>query len=377
MPPKELHCLGKIFFHSTHLEINVITQLILAVSCAVFVSALCSIVEAVLYSVPMSHIEILTKKGKPSGKILKKLKKDINQPITAILTLNTVAHTMGAAIAGAAAITVFGEKNISIFSLIFTFIILVFSEILPKTAGVTYAKPLSSLIAYPLTWTVSLLKPITFICHAFTHLIPGGSDKDLVSTDEILAITGLSRKSGEIDQEQEGVIRNIIELRHKTVRQVMTPRTVTFTLDKNLSIKKARQLRESWNLHSRVPIYSESPDDIIGIVLRKDVLLHAVEGREQQKLKIITQPVHFVPETAHLNTVLLDFFELRQHLFCVVDEYGGFTGVISLEDIIEEIMGMEIMDESDHDKTMRQMARDKSQKLMSGKRQIGSEQKTE
>jgi CBS domain containing-hemolysin-like protein len=220
-----------------------------------------------------------------------------------------------------------------------------------------------------------VLRPLTFLCHVFTRLIPGSKDSDLVSTDEILAITGLSRKSGEIDREQEGVIRNIIELRKKTVRQVMTPRTVAFTLDKNLSIKKARLLKDKWNLHSRVPVYSESPGDIIGIVLRKDVLLHAVEGREHQQLKLITRPVHFVPETARLNTVLLDFFERRQHLFCVVDEYGGFTGVISLEDIIEEIMGMEIIDESDHDKTMRDQARDQSRKYMTARMRMGSKEK--
>ncbi|MEN8256555.1 MAG: hemolysin family protein [Thermodesulfobacteriota bacterium] len=352
-----------------------ITQLVLAISCAVLISALCSIVEAVLYSVPMSHIEILTQKGQRSGEILKDLKKDINQPITAILTLNTVAHTMGAAIAGAAAATVFGAESITFFSIVFTFIILILSEILPKTAGVTYAKPLSSLIARPLSLLVTILKPITFACHAFTILIPGAKDSDLVSADEVLAITGLSRKSGEIDQEQEGVIKNIIELRKKTVRQVMTPRTVTFTLDTDLSIKSARKMRDNWELHSRVPVYTESPDNIIGIVMRKDVLLHAVDGNEQQKLKLLVSPIHFVPETARLNTVLLDFFELRQHLFCVVDEYGGFTGVISLEDIIEEIMGMEIMDESDHDKTMREMARDKSQEFMSDKIQMSPQEK--
>lgn len=354
-----------------------ITLLIVAVSSAVLISALCSIIEAVLYSVPVSHIEILIKEKKRSGLLLKKLRSNINQPITAILTLNTVAHTMGAAVAGAAAISVFGEDKLTLFSVVFTFIILIFSEILPKTAGVTYAKPLASLIALPLSWTVKLLKPITFICHAFTLLIPGAKNSELVSAEEILAITGLSRKSGEIDREQEGVIKNIIELAEKNVRHVMTPRTVTFTLDKDLSIKAARALRDKWNQHSRAPVYDKSPDNIIGIVLRKDVLLHAAERQEHKKLSTIVTPVHFVPETARLNTVMLDFFEKRQHLFCVVDEYGGFTGVISLEDIIEEIMGMEIMDESDHEQTMRQMARDQSQRLMSGKMQMGANKEEE
>jgi CBS domain containing-hemolysin-like protein len=175
----------------------------------------------------------------------------------------------------------------------------------------------------------------------------------------------LSRKSGVIDAQQEGFIKNIIDLKKKTVREAMTPRTVTFTLDKNLSVAEAQLMQDQWNRHSRVPVYDKNPNDIIGIVLRKDVLLCVAEGKDRRTLFSLMKPVHYVPETAQLNTILLEFFEQRQHLFCVVDEYGGMTGVISLEDIIEEIVGQEIIDETDPTKSMREIARDKGKTFLS------------
>ena len=145
----------------------------------------------------------------------------------------------------------------------------------------------------------------------------------------------------------------------------MTPRTVTFVLSDNLTIKEATEMKERWELHSRVPVYNQNPDDIVGIVLRKDLLLGAAEGNDDIKLSEIMHPVHFVPEAAPLNQVLTDFFEKRQHLFVVVDEYGVVTGVISLEDVIEEIVGHEIMDESDTTQDMRELARLKRKHIMS------------
>ncbi len=341
-----------------------LTQLIIAVGLAIGISAICSLFEAILFSVSASHVEILASEGKHSGKLLKDLKTNIHKPITAILTLNTIAHTMGAAIAGAAAVSVFSEGYISIFSILFTLAILILSEILPKTVGVTYAKELSPVIALPLSWLVIMLTPIIYLCDLITKLIPGKNKMANVSAKEVLAITSLSRKSGQLDQDQEGVIKNMIELKDKTVRQAMTPRTVTFTLDETNTIEEAHKKRDELNRHSRIPIYTGQADEISGIVLRKDVLLSLVDGRKSRPLNILKKPVHFVPESASLNTVLLDFFDRRQHLFCVVDEYGGFTGVISMEDIIEEIMGREIIDESDEEKTMRELARAKGKKVL-------------
>ncbi|MFZ5759196.1 MAG: hemolysin family protein [Thermodesulfobacteriota bacterium] len=346
-----------------------ILKLCLAVGLALLVSALCSICEAVLYSVPASHVEILARANKFSGNLLKKLKSNIQQPITAILTLNTIANTMGAAIAGAAAAAVFGDRYLSWFSAALTFAILLFSEILPKTAGVIYCKQLAPWIAIPLTGLIKVLSPIVWICQHATRLLPGYDKKAEISAEEIRAMAILSRKSGVLDLQQEGIIKNIIDLKDRTVRQAMTPRTVTFTLEKHMTIADAKLKSEEWNRHSRVPVYNRNPNDIVGIALRKDLLLSIVEGKENRTLGAIMKPPHFVPETAPLNRILLQFFERRQHLFCVVDEYGGMTGVISLEDIIEEIVGQEILDESDHpSKTMRDIARDKSRLLFARKK---------
>lgn len=337
-----------------------LTQLILAVGFAVAISALCSVFEAVLYSVPLSRVELLVQKRPYLGNTLKKLKKDIHRPITAILTLNTIANTAGAAVAGAAAAVVFGEQHLPIFFAAFTITILLFSEIIPKTLGVTYCKTLAPWITLPLHGMVKLLTPAVWFIHTITRRLGGGSDEEiLVSAKEVAAFATISQKTGAIDDQEANVITNILELRHKRVRDAMTPRTVTFTLDSGLTVAEAREFEKQWNFHSRVPVYDGEPDNIAGIVMRKDVLLSAAGGRKEEKLKDLMHPVHFVPEGARLTQVLLDFFEQRRHLFVVVDEYGGFTGVISLEDVIEEIVGREIIDESDQIKDMRELAKRK------------------
>jgi len=345
-----------------------VTQLILATGSAIIISAFCSIIEAVLYSVPQSQVEVMASSGKKSGLILKKLKKNIQQPITAILTLNTIANTMGAAVAGASAAVVFGEENLVWFSVFFTLTILLFSEILPKTAGVAYARILATWIAIPLNGLVKIMSPLIWLCQAVTHLIPRQEKEALVSIEEIQAVAVLGRKSGEIEPQQEKVIANILKLQDKTVRQVMTPRTVVFSLSEHLTIGEALKQKEQWSRHSRVPVFDKDQDDVVGVVLSRNVLLSLSEGNKMQKLSELTQPVHFVPEAAPLNRILIEFFEQRIHLFVVVDEYGGVTGVISLEDIIEEIVGREIIDESDKAGNLREYARHKK-KLLQKKQQ--------
>lgn len=345
-----------------------VTQLILATGSAIIISAFCSIIEAVLYSVPQSQVEVMASSGKKSGLILKKLKKNIQQPITAILTLNTIANTMGAAVAGASAAVVFGEENLVWFSVFFTLTILLFSEILPKTAGVAYARILAIWIAIPLNGLVKIMSPLIWLCQAVTHLIPRQEKEALVSIEEIQAVAVLGRKSGEIEPQQEKVIANILKLQDKTVRQVMTPRTVVFSLSEQLTIGEALKQKEQWSRHSRVPVFDKDQDDVVGVVLSRNVLLSLSEGNKKQKLSELMQPVHFVPEAAPLNRILIEFFEQRIHLFVVVDEYGGVTGVISLEDIIEEIVGREIIDESDKAGNLREYARHKK-KLLQKKQQ--------
>jgi CBS domain containing-hemolysin-like protein len=334
-----------------------ILQLSLSVGFAVIVSALCSIFEAALYSLPMSQVEITSQSHKRIGRILMGLKKDIHRPITAILTLNTIANTAGAAVAGAAAAAVFGDGGMVWFSAAFTMTILLFSEILPKTLGIAYCRGLAVWIAYPIHWMVVLLSPFVFLIQTIVNLLPSRGDGLLVSAEEIQALARQSQKSGEISLQERRVITNIIDLKNKTVRQVMTPLPVTFMLDAALPVNRAAQIREGLNMHSRIPVYEKNRDDIVGIVLRKDVLTCAARGEEKKVLRELMEPAHFVPETSRLTGVMLEFFDRHKHLFIVVDEYGAVTGVVSLEDILEEIMGREIIDESDKDADLREMAR--------------------
>jgi CBS domain containing-hemolysin-like protein len=210
---------------------------------------------------------------------------------------------------------------------------------------------------------VIVLKPIIQVCQAVTRLIPKTTGSQ-ISAEELTTIARLSLKSGDIEKDQERVIANIIDLRNKNVRQVMTPRTVTFSLNREMTVAKAAPLTEKWGIHSRVPIYGRDSNDVVGIVLSYKVMQAAAEGGHDRRLEEIMQPVHFVPEIAPLNKVMLEFFDKKQHLFVVVDEYGSVTGVISLEDILEEIIGREIVDESDMTKDMRALAREKQTGLI-------------
>jgi len=337
----------------------VLHTLVISVTLAITVSALCSVCEAVLYSITASQVEMLKKNGVDSAKHLQNLRADIDEPITAILTLNTIANTIGASVAGAAAAHLFGDKNLILFSAIFTLTILIFSEILPKTIGVTYAFRLAPIITTPLRIMVIMLKPIVWFCRSITNLLPQKSE-DTISAEEIQTIAALSRESGDIEENEEKVINNIIDLKNKYVRQVMTPRTVTFSLDEHDSVGSAMVMLTKLNSHSRIPVYDQEPDDITGVVMRRDILHAAAVGKEKFKLKQFRRPAHFVPETAPLNRILVDFFDRRQHLFIVVDEYGTMTGIISMEDVLEEIVGREIVDESDDAKDMRELARSKN-----------------
>lgn len=333
-----------------------IFELVLAVSCALGISTVCSLLEAGLYSLSLSRIEMMAAERPAKAAVLRKLKNNIDQPITAILTLNTVAHTMGASVAGAAAADVFGENGLVWFSAFFTLAVLLFSEILPKIVGVAFSVSLAPYMARPLELLVIIFKPVILIGQLMSSLMPKSTENS-ISAEELTTVARLSRKAGEIGSDQEAVIINIIALSGKRVRQVMTPRTVTFTMSKDSTIADAVQLQEKWRSHSRVPVYGKDSSDVVGIVRSYEVMQAAAAGSYERTLEGLMIPAHFVPEIAPLDKVMLEFFERRQHLFVVVDEYGSVTGVISLEDIVEEIMGREIMDESDRTGNLRALAR--------------------
>ncbi|MCK5071282.1 MAG: CBS domain-containing protein, partial [Desulfocapsa sp.] len=201
-------------------------------------------------------------------------------------------------------------------------------------------------------------------CQLVTKLIPLPENNDSISAEELQTIAALSKKSGAIGADQERVIFNILELGSRIVRDVMTPRTVTFSLDESLTVAEAMEDAARLSSHSRVPVYKDEPDNVVGLIMRRDVLYAAAQQQNDKKLSELMSPVHFVAEMSALNHILVEFFEIQQHLFVVVDEYGAVTGVISMEDVLEEIVGREIMDESDKTQDMRALARKLNRKFL-------------
>ncbi len=338
-------------------------ELIIAVTLAVLISAGCSLFEAVLYAVPARQIETMVDAGRSSGRIFKALRKDVDRPIAAILSLNTIANTAGAAFAGSAASAVFGHEWLWVFSAFFTLAILVFSEIIPKTAGVIHGRALVSLIAHPLSALVWLMSPAIWLSSLLTGLIARGKTREDITAEEIRVMARLSLRSGAIRPFQNRAIENILTLQNKKVRDVMTPRTVVFSLSEHLTVEEASRTSTKWE-HSRFPVYDEDMEDVVGIVLTKELFVALSQGKGSMRLTELMRPVHFVVESAPLNRVLMEFLELRQHLFVVIDEYGGLSGLVSLEDILEEILGREIVDESDQVVDMRELARKRRRQLI-------------
>lgn len=338
-------------------------ELIISVSCAIIISAACSLFEAVLYSVPLRHIEALADSGSRVGRIFKELRENIDRPIGAILSLNTIANTAGAAFAGSAAYAVFGHESLVFFSVFFTLAILIFSEIVPKTAGVVYSRILMPTIAYPLKILVWIMTPAIWLSSAITGIIARRKMQEVITADELRIMAHLSLKTGGIRPYQKEMIENILALQEKMVKDVMTPRTVIFSLSEHLTLEEVKGLETRWE-HSRIPVYDKDREDIVGIVLVKDIFIELAKGNTDMTLTQLMRPVHFVVEVAKLNQILMEFLELRQHMFIVLDEYGGLAGLITLEDILEEILGREIVDESDQVEDKRELARQRRKQLI-------------
>jgi len=338
-------------------------ELVIAVSFAILLSAGCSLFESVLYSVRTRHIEAMVQTGKSTGKIFKKMRGEMERPIAAILSLNTIANTAGAAFAGSAASTVFGHEWLGYFSAFFTLAILLFSEIIPKTAGVVYGRSLVPFVAYPLKALVWFMTPVIWISTLVTHLIAKDKTQEDVTGEEIRFMARMSLRTGGIKFYQNQAIENILTLHNKRVKDVMTPRTVISSQSEHITVQEASQQSTKWE-HSRFPVYDENAEDIVGIVLTKELFIAFAQGKKEMYLTELMRPVHFVVETAELNKVLMEFLQLRQHLFVVLDEYGGLSGLISLEDILEEILGREIIDESDQVADKRALARQRRNKTV-------------
>ena len=340
------------------------TELVISVGIVIVVSAVCSLFEAVLYSVPIGHIESLRRAGRSSGRILQDLRmRNVDRPISAILSLNTIANTGGAFIAGAAFIKVFGGQWSSYFTVFITLVVLVFSEVIPKTVGVVYNRPLAGPIAHPLRLLVWVLTPLVEICRLTTRFFSKGHMDQVVSEEEIVVMARLGQRTGAIEPDEARILQNILSLKRKTVRDAMTPRTVVISLSAHLTVEQAQREAGVWP-YSRVPVYDNDFEDVVGVVLRRDAFNSLAENKGDKKLSDLMHPAHFVAETFSLDHVLRMFLDRRQHLFAVVDEFGGLAGILTLEDVLEEILGRQIVDEFDPVADMRELARRRRRQVL-------------
>ena len=330
--------------------------LIAYVLLALVVSFLCSIAEAVMLSITSAHIAILEQEGKSSGPVLRELKTEINKPLAAILTLNTIAHTVGAAGAGAQAAIVFGSVYLGVTSAILTLLILVFSEIIPKTLGANHWRTLAPAVGHGLKGLVWLLYPFVVLTQKLTGGMKEGPTLSGFSRQEFAAMAELSAEEGQIAGQESKVLKNLLLLRETLVEDVMTPRTVVFALPDTTSVElffyKYDQVR-----FSRIPIYRDEPDNIKGFVLRDDLLLAHARGNSQKVLKDYQRELHVLPELMKLSSAFNEVLRIRAHIALVVDEYGVPAGILTLEDILETLLGMEIVDEGDETVDMREHAR--------------------
>ncbi len=337
------------------------TLLISYVLFALVISFLCSIAEAVILSVTPAYVALLEKQERSAGTILRKLKQDINRPLAAILTLNTIAHTVGAAGAGAQASVVFGSAYLGIASAILTFLILVFSEIIPKTLGAHYWRQLAPATAHGLRFLVWLLWPFVKL----SEFITGGMTHDTgltgFSRQEFAVMADLSAEEGELGQQESEVVKNLLDLRQRPVHEAMTPRTVVFSLPDSTTVEEFFHRYEQ-KPFSRIPIFHEDHDHVTGFVLRSDLLLAQARGNNLNKLENYRRDMPSLPETITLARAFNELHREQSHMALVVDEYGDMQGLLTLEDVMETLLGLEIVDESDDTVDMQDLARRKWRK---------------
>ena len=321
------------------------------------VSFLCSLLESFILSVTHAHISIVSKDRPALGKKLSYFKENINRPLSAILSLNTIANTVGAASIGAITLIEFGSSWVAIMSGVLTLSILIFSEIIPKTIGALYWKK----ILVPATFAVQVLiimtYPLVVLLELLSKWLAKEGNGDKVSREEVIAMAELGEDEGTIEESESTVIENVLMLDDIPVEEVLTPRSVIFALDKTSSV---REVLDKYNdiEFSRIPVYEEELDNIIGIVRRHVLLKSKAEDQFDVTMGELAKPIHTVEENDSVGDVLDEFVKRREHLFMVKDQFGQVAGLITLEDAIETLLGIEIVDETDSVVDMRKLALD-------------------
>ncbi|MCF6434814.1 MULTISPECIES: CNNM domain-containing protein [Pseudoalteromonas] len=331
-----------------------ITYMLLAIS----ISFLCSVMEAVLLSITPSYIAILKKDKPVLANKVQQLKDNIDKPLAAILTLNTVAHTAGAAGVGAQAAVVFSDAAVGIASAVMTLLVLVLSEIIPKTLGATYWRGLTPIVTQSLVWLVKVLKPFVWLSDILTRTIGKKESEAHYIRQEIEAMAEIGSEAGALQQEETETIRSLLRFRHAKIEHVMTPRTVLFKVHKDITVNE--YLSEHGSVpFSRILIFDKNGDDIIGFVHKNDIMLAYHRLGEDYKIGKLVKPLYTVPETLNAPSLFQTLLEKRIHIALVIDEYGDVQGIVTLEDMLESLMGMDIIDEREQSTNMQQAAKKK------------------
>ncbi|MCO6478605.1 MAG: HlyC/CorC family transporter [Phaeodactylibacter sp.] len=331
-------------------------------------SFLCSVWEAVLLSVTPSFVEIQNKKGTRSGRLLKQFKDDIDRPLSAILTLNTIAHTLGAIGVGAQAGRMYGDNNLAIAGMempfsaeafigaAMTLAILILSEIIPKTLGANYWEQLSGFTANAINLLIYALLPLVWLSQFITKKMKKDKSRSVLSRADFTAMAEIGEKEGIFKRNESKIIQNLLRLNTIRAKDIMTPRTVVKAADQEQSIASFYQANQQLQF-SRIPVYQNTKDHINGFVLKDEILSNMIHTNGNRSLKEIMRDIMIVNEQMALPDLFNRLIEKREHIALVVDEFGGMAGIITMEDVIETLLGLEIVDEQDNIEDMQSLAR--------------------
>ena len=332
------------------------TLLITYIVVALALSFLCSILEAVLLSVTPSFIAVHEQADSGLAKRLKVLKDDIDRPLAAILSLNTIAHTLGAAGAGAQAVKLYGDAYFGLITVLLTLAILILSEIIPKTLGALYWRQLAGFTSRAITPMIWLMWPLVKLSQVLTVMIARGRPVTSVSREEMTALADLGHREGVFEADESRILKNLFRFGSLRVRDVMTPRTVMFAIPADRTIREVMQDQPVFRF-SRIPIYGSSRDDVSGYVLKDEILLRAAQEDLDISLEDIKREMIVVPDVMRLSNLFERLLDDGEHIALVVDEYGGVEGLVTMEDAVETLLGLEIVDEVDSEEDMQALAR--------------------
>ena len=325
---------------------------------ALGVSFLCSLLESIILSITHSHVAVLAKTGSQAGRLLENMKENINKPLAAILTVNTVANVVGAAGVGAQTMKLFGSEWVAILTGLLTLCILIFSEIIPKTLGTVYWRPLAGPAVYMIKGLIYMTYPFVFLSNYFSKIFTSTNHQQKVSRQEVVAMAEMGEDEGSIREKESDIIENLFNLNDVVAEDVMTPRSVVFSLQKDSTVGDVVE-EHTPIAFSRIPIFDKDMDDILGFVHRYDLVNKQAEDKFDTKMNEILEPIHTIKQEDSIASILDEFVRRRQQIFMVIDEFGTTTGLITLEDAIETLLGVEIVDEHDSVVDMRKLATEK------------------